>query len=187
MSRMAVIVIDMLNEFVTGELGTKRAKRIVKPLQRLVDAARANDVPVIYSNDAHFSTDFEVVRKWGKHALKGTKGAEVIPELSPTEKDFVVEKRVYSGFYETGLDMLLRSLYSGEGVDTVILTGLHTHICVRHTAASAFYRGYRIVVPRDGVEAFTRKDHEEGLEYLREVYGAEITTVDELIQKFQKT
>jgi len=183
---MAVIVLDMLNDFVTGELKTKRATKIIQPIQKLVKAARAHGVPVIYSNDAHFSNDFEVTEKWGRHAIKGTLGAEVIPELAPSENDFVLEKRVYSGFYETGLDELLRSLYKGLGVETVVLVGLHTHICVRHTAASAFYRGYKIVVPRDGVEAFTRKDHEEGLKYLEDVYGAKIRTVDEVIEEFKK-
>lgn len=186
MSRMAVIVVDMLNDFVTGDLKTDRAARIVKPLKKLVEAARNHGVPVIYSNDAHFSTDFEVVEKWGVHAIKGTPGAQVIPELAPTENDFVVEKRVYSGFYETGLDSLLRSLYKGMGVETVILTGLHTHICVRHTAADAFFRGYKIIIPRDGVEAFTREDHEEGLKYLKNIYNAEIKTVKEIINEFEK-
>jgi len=186
MSRMAVLVLDMLNDFVTGNLKTKRAERIIKPIQRLVEAARAHSVPVIYSNDAHFSTDFEVVERWGDHAIKGSPGAQVIPELAPAEKDFVVEKRVYSGFYETGLDSLLRSLYNGLGVETVILVGLHTHICVRHTAASAFYRGYKIIVPSDGVQAFTRKDHEDGLKYLKNVYSAEIKTADEIIEEFKK-
>lgn len=186
MSRMAVIVLDMLNDFVTGELKTKRATKIIQPIQKLVKAARAHGVPVIYSNDAHFSNDFEVTEKWGRHAIKGTLGAEVIPELAPSENDFVLEKRVYSGFYETGLDELLRSLYKGLGVETVVLVGLHTHICVRHTAASAFYRGYKIVVPRDGVEAFTCKDHEEGLKYLEDVYGAKVKTVDEVIEEFKK-
>lgn len=186
MSRMAVLVLDMLNDFVTGDLKTKRAARIIEPIQKLVKAARAHGVPVIYSNDAHFSNDHEVVKRWGKHAIKGTHGAEVISELAPTKKDFVVEKRVYSGFYETELDSLLRSLYNGLGVETVVLVGLHTHICVRHTAASAFYRGYKIVVPRDGVQAFTRRDHEEGLRYLKNVYNAEITTVDEVIEEIKK-
>ena len=186
MSRMAVLVLDMLNDFVTGELRTDRAARIVKPIHRLVEAARASGVPVIYSNDAHMRDDHEVVERWGKHAMKGTAGAEVIPELAPTEKDFVVEKRVYSGFYETGMDSLLRSLYNGLGVETVVLAGVHTHICVRHTAASAFYRGYRIVVPRDGVQAFTRKAHMEGLKYLKDIYNAEISTVDQIIEEFKK-
>ena len=186
MSRMAVIVIDMLNDFVTGDLKTDRAARIVKPLKKLVEAAREHGVTVIYSNDAHLNIDFEVVEKWGDHAIKGTPGAQVIPELAPTENDFVVEKRVYSGFYETGLYSLLRSLYKGMGVETVILAGLHTHICVRHTAADAFFRGYRIIIPSDGVEAFTHEDHEEGLKYLKNIYNAEIKTVKEIIAEFEK-
>jgi nicotinamidase-related amidase len=186
MLRMAVIVNDMLNDFVTGALKTDRVARIVKPLQKLIKSARNHGVPVIYSNDAHLNIDFEVVGKWGDHAIKGTKGAQVIPELAPAENDFVVEKRVYSGFYETGLDSLLRSLYKGKGVETVILVGVHTHICVRHTAASAFYRGYKIIIPSDGVEAFTRHDQEEGLKYLKDIYNAEIKTVGEIIKEFKK-
>jgi len=186
LENMAVVVIDMLNDFVTGKLEVKRTKRIIPNLQRLVEAARENGVPVVYSNDAHYPQDVEVARKWGNHAIKGTEGAEVIPELEPAKEDYVVEKRTYSGFFETGLDSLLRSLHRGEGVKTVVLGGLHTHMCVRHTAADAFFRGYGIIVAEDGVEAFTRKDHEEGLKYLENVYNAKIMTVDEIIKEFGK-
>jgi nicotinamidase-related amidase len=180
----AVIIIDLLNDFVTGNLQCERAKPIIPKLKRLVEAARKHKIPVIYSNDAHYPQDAEVVAKWGKHAIKGSKGAEVIPELKRTAKDYVVEKRTYSGFYETGLDPLLRSLYKGEGVKTVILGGLHTHMCVRHTAADAFFRGYTVVVAKDGVEAFTQEDHEQGLKYLENVYNAKIMTVDQIIKEF---
>ncbi|MCS7124344.1 MAG: cysteine hydrolase [Candidatus Bathyarchaeota archaeon] len=183
--RMAVIIIDMLNDFVTGDLKCDRAQRIIPNLKKLVETARKNGVPVIYCNDAHYPGDFEVHR-WGLHAVKGTKGAEVIPELKPTKKDFIVEKRTYSGFFETGLDPLLRSLYNGEGVRTVVLGGLHTHICVRHTAADAFFRGYKIIVAKDGVEAFTQEEHEQGLRYLEYVYNAKLMTVDEIIKEVEK-
>ena len=96
--------------FSLDPLKIKRVINIVEPLQRLVVAARKNNVPVIYSIDAHYPQDVEVVRKWGNHAIKGTEGAQVIPELKPEEgKDYIVEKRTYSGFYETGLDPLLRA------------------------------------------------------------------------------
>ncbi|NIM45629.1 MAG: isochorismatase family protein [Nitrososphaeria archaeon] len=185
MENKAVLIIDMLNDFVTGDLKTERAAKIVSNLKKLIEAARTHSVPIIYSNDAHYQHDFEVIHKWGGHALKGTRGAQVIPELEPREDDFIVEKRVYSGFYETGLEPLLRSLYGGKGVDTVILGGLHTHICVRHTAADAFFRGYKIVIASDGVEAFSQKDHEEGLKYLKEVYNAEIKTIDRITKEFK--
>ena len=184
MNNKTVIVLDMLNDFVTGSLKCERAIHIIPNLKKLTVAARKHKVPVIYSNDAHLPVDEEVVERWGKHAIKGTEGAEVIPQLKPQERDYVVEKRTYSGFHETGLDMLLRSLHHGEGVKTVILTGLHTNICVRHTAADAFFRGYKIIVAKDGVEAFTQEDHEHGLKYLKDTYNAKILTVDEIIKGF---
>lgn len=184
MDNKAVIIIDMLNDFVTGDLKCERANHIIPNLKKLIEASRRHNIPVIYSNDAHYPQDFEVVEKWGKHAIKGTKGAEIISELKPTEKDYIVDKRTYSGFYETGLDSLLRSLHHGEGVKTLILSGLHTNLCVRHTAADAFFRGYKIIIVKDGVEAFTQEDHEQGLKYLEYAYNAKIITVSKIIKEF---
>ena len=183
----AIILVDMQNDFVTGQLKVKGVRNVIAPLQRLVVAARKNDVPVIYSVDAHYPQDVEITRKWGIHAIKGTVGAQVIAELKPEEgKDYVVEKRTYSGFYETGLDPLLRSLYKGEGAKTVVLGGLHTHMCVRHTAADAFFRGYQIVIAKDGVEAFTQEDQEQGLKYLEYVYNAKVMMVNDIIKEIVK-
>lgn len=187
LDRPAIVLVDVQNDFVTGRLKVKRAKNVIAPLQRLVVAARKNDVPVVHCVDAHYPQDVEVKLKWGIHAIKGTQGAQVIAELEPDNaKDYVVEKRTYSGFYETGLDPLLRSLYGGEGVKTVVLGGLHTQLCVRHTAADAFFRGYQIVVVSDGVEAFTKEDQEQGLKYLENVYGAKIMPVNEVIREIVK-
>jgi nicotinamidase-related amidase len=180
----AIILVDVQNDFFTGTLKIKRAINITEPLQRLTIASRKNAVPVIYSIDAHYSQDVEVVRKWGNHAIKGTEGAKVIPELKPEEdKDYIVEKRTYSGFYETGLDPLLRSFYKEEGVKTVILGGLHTNMCIRHTAADAFFRGYHIIIAKDGVEAFTAEEHEQGLKYLEYVYNAKIMLTNDIIRR----
>jgi nicotinamidase-related amidase len=57
-------------------------------------------------------------------------------------------------------------------------------MCVRHTAADAFFRGYKIVVASDGVEAFTKEDHEQGLKYLENTYNAKIMSVDEITREF---
>ena len=51
MAKRAIIVIDMLNDFVTGSIACERAQRIIPPLQKLLAAARESGVPVIYSND----------------------------------------------------------------------------------------------------------------------------------------
>ena len=180
----AIILVDVQNDFFTGPLKVKRVTNVIEPLQRLVVAARKNAVPVIYSIDAHYPQDVEVVRKWGIHAIKGTLGAQVIDDLKPDEtKDYIVEKRTYSGFYETGLDPLLRSLYKGEGVKTVVLGGLHTNICIRHTSADAFFRGYQIAIAKEGVEAFTAEDQEQGLKYLKYVYNAKIMMTNDIIRE----
>ena len=55
---------------------------------------------------------------------------------------------------------------------------------MRHTAADAYYRGYNIIVPTDGVDSFTEEDYLAGLKYLKEVYGAEISDVDEIVRGF---
>jgi len=177
----AVVVIDMLEDFVTGALRCERADRIIPNIKKLVETARKKNIPIIYSNDAHLPTDFEL-KKWGKHAMKGSKGAEVISQLKPTKEDIILEKRAYSGFFETGLDSVLRNLK----VDALILTGLHTNMCVRHTAADAFFRGYKLVIPQDATEAFTEKDYKEGLEYLKNVYNAEITETDKIVKRWEK-
>ena len=180
MGKKAVILVDMLNDFVTGALTCDRAKAIVPHVKRLVEAAREKGITVIYSNDAHLKGVDGELKLWGDHAIVGTKGAEVIPELTPGEGDYIIPKRRYSGFFQTDLHLLLTEL----GVDTLIMTGLHTHMCVRHTTADAYCWGYDIIVPKDATDSFTQEDYEYGLNYLKEVYGAEITTVDEAIKQF---
>ena len=118
----AILVVDMLNDFVTGSLACDRGKAIVPATARLLKAAREKGVPVIFCNDCHIKGIDRELKLWGDHAIKGTPGAEVIPELELCEKDFVVPKRRYSGFFQTDLDILLKEL----GVQTVIITGLHT-------------------------------------------------------------
>lgn len=180
MSKRAILVVDMLNDFVTGALKCDRGLAIVPKTAELLRGAREKGVPVIFCNDAHLRGIDHELKLWGDHAIAGTKGAEVIPELELCDKDYVVPKRRYSGFFHTDLDLLLKEL----GVDTVILTGLHAHMCVRHTAADAYQLGYGIVVAKDATDSFTEEDYLYGIKYLKEVYGAEITDVDSLLKTF---
>lgn len=177
----AVIVLDMLNDFVTGKIAAERAERIIPTLRDdLLPAARKSDVRVIYANDAHRPEDTEL-DVWGEHAMWGTEGADVIPELAPEEGDDVFGKRFYDAFHGTGLDEHLRSL----GADRVVVTGLHTNMCARHTSASAFFKGYDIAAPEDCLDAFSAEAHEDGLNYLEEVYGATITDSEALGEKWE--
>lgn len=177
--RAAVVVIDMINDFVTGVFKNERVVKIVPSIKRLLAFARKQGVPIIYATDAHLpnvDTEFEV---WGSHAVKGSWGAEIIDELKPEKSDFRVLKRKYSAFQGTDLDMLLRELK----VDTLILTGVVTDICIQHTAADAFFKGYKIIVPQDCIEAVDAHTQKAAITYLKKAYGCEITTVNELVKK----
>ena len=178
----AVVVIDMINDFVSGVYGGPRAEALVPRVRGLLGAARNAGVTVIHVTDAHALDDGEF-RVWRPHAVAGTRGAEVVEALKPVKGDHHLRKTRYSCFYSTRLDGLLRRL----GADTVILTGLVTNICVQHTAADAFFRGYRLVVPRDCVEAASDLLQEQALAYIGEMYGAEITTSSELIRRGFRT
>lgn len=180
MSKSAIIVVDMLNDFVTGALKCDRGLAIVPHVKELVEKAREKGIPVIFSNDSHLKDIDHELKLWGDHAIKGTYGAQVIDELGLCDKDYVVEKRRYSGFFHTDLELLLKEL----GVDTVIMTGLHTHMCVRHTSADAYQLGFNVVVASDGTDSFTKEDYDYGIKYLKDVYGARIATVAELIKEF---
>jgi nicotinamidase-related amidase len=180
----ALIIVDMLVDFVDGALANPRAQSIVQPIRRLLAHARSEGWVVVFSNDAHEPGDPEL-RVWGEHAMAGAPGAQVIDALRPEpgEREFISSKRVYGAFEGTGLDSRLRAL----GVDDVVIAGQHTHICVRHSAYGALIHGYGITVPRDAVCAFEGVDEDEALEYLRSVYGARISSVDELVGAFVPT
>ncbi|MGN0195573.1 MAG: cysteine hydrolase family protein [Candidatus Cryptobacteroides sp.] len=182
LTNCAILVVDMLNDFVTGALTCDRGKAIVPATAQLLDAARNAGVPVIFCNDAHIKGIDRELKLWGDHAIAGTPGAEVIPELKLSDKDYVVPKRRYSGFFQTDLDILLKEL----GVTTVIMTGLHTHMCVRHTSADAYCLGYDVVVAKEATDSFTEQDYVSGLAYLKTCYGADAYTNAELIGAFSK-
>ena len=173
----ALIIVDMLKDFVDGKLANPKAQAIIGPLQRLLEHARDEGWAVVFSNDAHQPDDPEL-RVWGEHAMAGTREAEVIPQLAPRVDEIVSPKRVYGAFDFTGLDERLKE----RGVDEVVITGQHTHICVRHTSYGALIRGYAITIPRDAVCGFEGVDEDEALAYLEMTYGAKITTIDELVE-----
>ncbi len=179
MSHFAILVIDLLNDFLSGALRCDRAAEALPETARLLDGARAAGVPVIFCCDAHRREDPELA-VWGEHALEGSAGAEIAAGLC-SDKDSVVRKRAYSAFFGTDLDRILRE----AGADAVVLVGIQAHICVQHTAADAFFRGYRVVLADGLVEAFTEGQREEAIRYMHEMYAAERIGVDELLACFR--
>lgn len=176
----AIIVVDMLKEFVHGRLKSPEAEKIIPAIKAIIEKARKKKIPVIYLADRHFEFDREI-SIWGLHAVYGSEESEVVEELRPERSDVVLYKRSYSGFRDTGLSFILRDL----GVDTVVLTGIHTHICVLHTAIDAFYERFKVIVVKDAVAAFSREDHEYALKYMEKVLDAKLISTKELLDMLE--
>jgi len=173
MAKEALLVIDMLNDFVLegAPLEVPETRKVIPAIKRELEMARAEGKPVIYICDAHDKND-EEFRKfgWPAHAVKGTEGAKVVKELEPQDGDIIIEKSTYSGFYNTELDETLKRL----GVESLRLTGCVTHICVMFTASDAVLRGYRVTVVQNGVAGLSKEDHEAGLRIMKDVLGVAI-------------
>src|SRR5688572_29095774 len=143
--------------------------RIVPVIQREVTRARAAGEPILYLTDNHLPDDAEF-RIFPPHAIAGSKGAEIVPELAPAAEDVVIPKRRYSGFFGTDLDITLRE----RGVDTLRLVGDCTNICVLYTAADARNLGYAVEVLREGVTSFDEEAHLDALRELEKTLGAKL-------------
>jgi nicotinamidase-related amidase len=182
----AVLVVDMLNDFVYGKLKCSRAKKIIPQIKSLLDVSHEEGIKIFFCNDAHLPNDSYEFNLWGPHALKGTPGANIKADLKPSRQDSIIPKRTYSAFYNTKLDKLLKKNFNNKLPDTIILTGIHTNICAKHTAFDAFIRGYKIIVPEDGVTSFKESDHKAALDYMKTNYGAKIIKMSELIDLISK-
>ncbi|NOZ69816.1 MAG: cysteine hydrolase [Deferribacteres bacterium] len=173
MSGEALLVIDMLNDFVLegAPLEVPETRKIIPAIKREIQRARESGGRVIYICDAHDRDDREFTKfGWPAHAVRGTKGAEIIDELRPGKEDIVIEKTTYSGFYNTALDETLKKL----GVERLRLTGCVTHICVMFTASDAVLRDYKVEVVEDGVAGLAKEDHEAALRIMKNVLGVAI-------------
>ncbi|MHC0038754.1 cysteine hydrolase family protein [Pseudoneobacillus sp. C159] len=172
----AIVVIDMLNDFI-GEKATLRCEsgeKIVPEIRRLVDFAHDHNIQVIHVQEAHRVNDRDF-RVRPVHAIKGTWGSQFIPELQPEEDkgDYVVQKRRHSAFSYTDFDLFCRE----EEIDTLVLTGVWTNVCVRSTASDGLYHGYNIICISDATASKDDDMHVSGLRDI-DIFG-DIMTVEQ--------
>mgnify|MGYP001618900364 FL=1 len=173
MPEEALLIIDMLNDFVLegAPLEVPETRKIIPVIKKEISEARAKGIPVIYICDAHDKNDKEFSKfGWPAHAVKGTKGAQVVDELIPQPNDIIIEKTTYSGFYNSRLDKILKKL----GVKNLRLTGCVTHICVMFTASDAVLRDYKVMVVENGVAGLAKEDHDAALRIMKNVLGVDI-------------
>ena len=187
-SKSAVIVVDVQNDFceptgaaALGGADTSAAMAMVPRLQKLLDGARAHGTNVIFIQTIHEPyTDSEVWlgRKKDptkKNCLKGTWGAE-FTLVSPKASEPVVIKHRYSAFLNTRLDSVLKTLK----IETILVTGVATNVCVESTARHGYMLDYNVVFVGDCAAAYDREAHDMTLHVHGKHFGL-VASSDEVI------
>lgn len=181
--RPALLVVDIIKAFTDPErmLGADLDAQI-EATNALLDAAHAQDVPVIYSTVSYDDSSLDDAGVW---ALKQKGAATLVasgdgPELDPRlhrrPGDALLVKKYASCFF--GTDLVPRLLK--HGVDTLIIAGCTTSGCVRASAVDACQTGFRPMVVREAVGDRSVRAHEQSLFDLDAKYADVVTLEDTL-------
>jgi len=144
---------------------------------KVTHAARSAGLPVIFCDDAHIPGVDRELELWGEHGIVGKTAPIAALEAGSGERDFIIPKRRYSGFFGTDLDLTLREL----GVTHLVAIGADTNICVLHTLGDAYFLGYDSIVVEDATRTFLCGTQEGALEHFRKCYGSKIVSTAELV------
>ena len=178
----ALISIDYTVDFVAddGKLTAGAlAQSISETIAQVTKVAFDRGDYIFFAIDAHDEGDtFHPESKlFPPHNIKGTSGrnlygplADFYQEHKADSRVFWMDKRHYSAFSGTDLDIRLRE----RKVETVILIGVLTDICVLHTAIDAYNLGYQIEVVESAVASLSEENHKFALNHLQNVLGSTI-------------
>lgn len=158
---------------------------IIDRINEVVEHVRAADVPIIWGKEVHrpdfadYGAEFDSCEP--VHALADDEGTRLDERLVVDEDDlpaaeYLVDKQRYNFFHRTELEHILNTY----GVDTVILVGFMTHICVHYTAHGAHEHDYAFRVVEEGTGSPTQELHEMGLRMLRYLQPRGVRDLDEV-------
>ena len=181
-----------------GKLYVPGAEKIVPNLDRLVESARQGRAFLVSSADAHSPSDPEF-RDWPPHCVKGTPGAELIPEaraahclVIPNHKGFalprdlthfqqvLLEKNTLDVFDNPNTDALLAQMSTAAGAGSgsrldFVLFGVVTEHCVRYASEGLLRRGHRVSIVADAIQSLDEKKGKAVLDELQ-TRGARLIT-----------
>jgi biuret amidohydrolase len=179
-TRTAVVVIDMQRDFLDAgaPVATPGGLALIPRINRLTARARAVGMPVIFTQEMHRAdkSDFGIELEFEPpHCLEGTEGMDLAGGLDVTPGDYLIlNKRRYDAFLGTDLDTLLRSLR----IESLLVAGVCTDICVASTVQHARNVDFRCYVLRDCVAGTSAERHEAALLCLGHVFGYVVTLAD---------
>jgi ureidoacrylate peracid hydrolase len=190
-----LIVVDMQNDFVRvgAPLEVPDARETIEAHLALLDWFRAHNRPVVFTRFIAGPTP-TLMWKWSPQIappvcccwpgfmrsygdIDGERDCvAVIDELAPLPGEAQVDKYGYNAFHRTSLSDRL----SANGVDTVVITGTVTQICVEDTARGAFHEGFQAAVVSDAVSSYAPELHRASLQTLAMKYGRVMTSEEAL-------
>ncbi|HMK51066.1 MAG TPA: isochorismatase family cysteine hydrolase [Thermodesulfobacteriota bacterium] len=179
----AIIVVDMLKDnFKESPRNPyfQEGRTVIPNLQRLLGEGRKKRFPIIFACDSFLKDDFIFKGRMKVHSLRGTKGAEVIEDLKPEPTDIILSKRRFSAFFKTDLDQTLRTL----GVDTIVVTGVTTEVCVLMTIMDGLSHDFSAILLEDCCASRSKEFHQACLHLYRDfaLYPLlRIMTLDEFL------
>lgn len=182
--KAALIVVDVQNDFchpqgVFGKRGfdLSRVEASVDTLVAFIGECRRHRMPVVFVRTIH--SDWSDCDSW-RRRLKGAGkdllncrpdswGAEFY-KICPLSIDFIVTKHRLSAFFASDLNLVLRS----RGVETLLMTGVATNVCVETTARDAVNLDYRVILVEDCCGAFSDQEHASAITNISEYFGTVI-------------
>ena len=190
-----LLVVDVQNDFVSSKGScalrgddVSTAEAMVPKLIRLIEEARRVALPIIYVKTTHSDwtdTPSWIYRKSQQKKLntcrEGSWGAELYEGISPLPQERVVIKHRYSGFINTDLNTVLKA----KGIQSVMVTGVATNVCVETTARDAYMFDYYVTMIDDCVAAYDPKLHENTLENIRCHFGL-VASSQEIMETWQR-
>jgi nicotinamidase-related amidase len=184
--RTAVILIDMQRDFVEpGGFGEALGNDVsllraaIAPCQALLDGLRKSKVMIIHTREGHRADLSDAPRAkvergapsmrigdtgpMGRILIRGERGHDFIDELQPIPGEPVIDKPGKGAFYATDLGAILQH----RGIDTLIVCGVTTEVCVHTTVREANDRGYRCIVPGDCCASYFPEFHAVALRMIK--------------------
>lgn len=180
--KKALISIDYTLDFVAddGKLTAgKPAQAISDKIAQVTQTAYEMGDYIFFVIDGHDEGDefHPETKLFPPHNIKGTSGrnlygklADIYENIKDDARVFWMDKRHYSAFSGTDLDIRLRE----RKVDTVVLTGVLTDICVLHTAIDAYNLGYNIEIIAGATASLSVENHNFALNHFKHVLGATV-------------
>jgi len=184
--RTAVVIIDMQRDFLEpGGFGESLGNDVsllskaIKPCRALLDACRRKGVFIIHTREGHRPDLSDAPRAkvergapsvrigakgpMGRILIRGEPGHDLVAELYPQAGEPVIDKPGKGAFYATDL----QSILVNRGIESLIVCGVTTEVCVHTTVREANDRGYKCIVPGDCCGSYFPEFHEMGLKMIK--------------------